>query len=756
MSPPQASLLAPPSTPQETMPRSHRPTSPTPRRQSTATRALANARGEEAATLEALESRQLLSFDPTPAEQYMLELSNRFRLNPQAELALLTSALGEPARSIDADVDSALRFFRVSGSLLRSQWTSLRPAQPLAWNQNLYRAAEFHSQEMINQDAQEHQLPGEADLGGRATAFNYTNWSTLGENIYAYARSIDHGHAGFLLDWGDGPGGIQSPPGHRNTLINDNFREVGIRVLNPGRRTGKETGPLVITQDFGRRFNQGSPFLLGVAFGDANGDRAYSLGEGVPGVTITAVSTATPGPGTSPPTFTTTTMSAGGWQMQVPAGRYNVTFTGGPFRSGVTYADIVVSSSNVKVDAQVGVTPPAPVLSLTGNATTILANDTVPSRADFTDLGNANLTNQTIIRSFIITNTGNRALTFASTNPVRITGSSSLGLSDFRIVQSTPAELEPGQSATIQIQFDPSALGLRQAVVNLVSNDLASPTFTFAIQGRGVQRAVAEVSGRGVLIPHADTSPTTSDWTSFAGVNYFGSVTALSPLAQSKVRIFTLTNRGLLPLTFTQARIVESTTAQSAGLASDPGAFEIFSAPAGTLSPGQSTQIRIRFTPTAPGFNHVTLNLTTSDPVAPTYSIDLRGNGLPAARLDILGNGALILNGSTTPTLSNRTDFGVVAELSGSRARLFTLRNSGSADLRFASVDPVQIITGESGEFSLALAITPGLVLRPGELTTLRVRFDPIGLGPRQTTIQILSSDPLAPDFEFAIRGVGV
>ena len=56
-------------------------------------------------------------------EQYMLELINRMRANPSAELSILLN-------SGDANVNSALAYFNVNQTTLQSQWNSLAPAPP--------------------------------------------------------------------------------------------------------------------------------------------------------------------------------------------------------------------------------------------------------------------------------------------------------------------------------------------------------------------------------------------------------------------------------------------------------------------------------------------------------------------------------------------------------------------------------------------------------------------------------------------------
>ena len=86
-------------------------------------------------------------------------------------------------------------------------------------------------------------------------------------------------------------------------------------------------GPLVITQDFGARYDQGNSYLLGVVYNDSNRNNVYNAGEGLGGVSVSIVGSAG--------SFNTTTMTAGGYQLQVPSGSYTVTFSGGsvqPYR----------------------------------------------------------------------------------------------------------------------------------------------------------------------------------------------------------------------------------------------------------------------------------------------------------------------------------------------------------------------------------------------------------------------------------------
>lgn len=298
--------------------------------------------------VESLEVRLCLSPTPTPAEQETLELINRLRTNPQGELNRLFSGFS-PLRGRDPNVDVSVRFFGTNAAILESQFASLVAVPPLAWNTELAAAAETHNNLIVQNQQQEHRFPGEADLLERTIAAGYTSPQLVGENIFAFSESALFGHAGLAVDWGDNDSnsangfgsGIQSPPGHRNNLMNPQFLEVGLSVIE-GIPNTSAVGPQSVTQDFGRRSNAGNAAVLGVVFSDSNTNGHYNSGEGLGGVTIEVS-----GPSG---TFTTSTWSSGGYQVQVPAGTYTVKASGGGLGAVRTVSQITVGNNHVKVD----------------------------------------------------------------------------------------------------------------------------------------------------------------------------------------------------------------------------------------------------------------------------------------------------------------------------------------------------------------------------------------------------------------------
>ncbi|MBI1311218.1 hypothetical protein GC176_07910 [bacterium] len=299
---------------------------------------------------EILELRLLLTTGPTPLEQELLEYVNRMRTDPQGELDRVFSSYPSPLIARDPAVQAAIDTFHVDGETLVAQMAALQPVAPLVWNDSLHDAAATHNEQMVAFDQQSHQLPGESVLLSRAAAAGY-RWLfsvELGENVFAYANSPAFAQAGFAVDWGDTPTGIQDPAGHRDTLMNPNFEEIGIAIATELDPT-TTVGPLVVTEEFGTRGNFSSPMLVGVVFDDQNTDGFYNAGEGLSDVSITVS-----GPFGF---YSTTSMTAGGYQMHVAPGFWTITASGGGLSEPMVYSNVHIGVENFKLDFSTHVEP---------------------------------------------------------------------------------------------------------------------------------------------------------------------------------------------------------------------------------------------------------------------------------------------------------------------------------------------------------------------------------------------------------------
>ena len=295
--------------------------------------------------------------DPSHEEQYWLELTNRFRADPVAELDRLVnydppvtgSAYDNPSSDDDL-ISTALTFFDVKADMLRDQFNALTPAPPLAWSNDLHDSALRYASFVIDASSQDHSLDG-LDLIPRIRAYSdytFSGGGSAAENLFAFTRTVLHGHSAYVIDWG-GPTGIQAPPGHRDALINNANQEIGIALV-PETNSRTEVGPFVNVQHLAVDYAIG-PFLTGVTYEDADQDRFYSIGEGLDGLTVEVFqSNGTASNPSSSPVATTTTSSSGGYRIELSPGIYNVRFTGPSVDQ--TYSTIdFTTGQNVKLDA---------------------------------------------------------------------------------------------------------------------------------------------------------------------------------------------------------------------------------------------------------------------------------------------------------------------------------------------------------------------------------------------------------------------
>ena len=260
---------------------------------------------------------------PTAQEQYMLELVNRARANPNAE-----------AQRQGIDLNQGLANGTLDGSA----------KQALVFNFDLIDSSRSHSQWMLDQDQFSHTGAGGSSAGDRMRQANYDftgNW-TWGENI-AYQGST--GDINPTTTIAAEHNSLFKSSGHRTNILSDNFREIGIGAIE-GEYNGYNA--LMTTQNFARSGND--VFLTGVAFDDAvTDDDFYTVGEGLGGINVTATNS-------NGQTFSTTTYDSGGYQLALEAGTYEIDFSGGNLGQTVERT-VTVGDRNVKLDLATDLLP---------------------------------------------------------------------------------------------------------------------------------------------------------------------------------------------------------------------------------------------------------------------------------------------------------------------------------------------------------------------------------------------------------------
>lgn len=246
------------------------------------------------------------------AEQYLLELINRSRLDPAAEAARYGIDLNE--------------------SLSPGQ-ISTAAKQVLAPNEALNIAAENHSSWMIATDTFSHTGAGGSRPWDRAVAAGYGS-TNVGENIAfsgTSASSFDleamvaSQHANLFLS-----------AGHRTNMLNGTWREAGIGQVNGAfTYSGTTYNSSLVTELFG--LNGTKAFVTGVAYNDTDKDGFYSMGEGRGGVVFSAGGNSD------------TTAASGGYAVSVNQG--SAVQVSGTTQGGTAFSVTVdMTIGNVKLD----------------------------------------------------------------------------------------------------------------------------------------------------------------------------------------------------------------------------------------------------------------------------------------------------------------------------------------------------------------------------------------------------------------------
>jgi hypothetical protein len=127
--------------------------------------------------------------------------------------------------------------------------------------------------------------------------------------------------------------------------------------------------------------------------------------------------------------------------------------------------------------------------------------------------------------------------------------------------------------------------------------------------------------------------------------------------------------------------------------------------------------------------------------------------GTSGPEMDVRGNSVSIADGDSTPSLSDRTDFGLAEVTGGSVSHTFTIHNLGDTDLNLTGVPKVSLSGAHAADFSVTLQ--PSSPVVAGGSTSFTVVFNPSDSGLRTAAISIANNDDNENPYNFAIQGSG-
>lgn len=363
-----------------------------------------------------------------------------------------------------------------------------------------------------------------------------------------------------------------------------------------------------------------------------------------------------------------------------------------------------------------------PEIDVSGNNVEIVDGDTTPSAADHTDFGTLLVANGIITRTYTISNTG--------TSVLNIAGATIGGFhaADFSISLPPVATVAAGGSIDIGVTFHATAPGVRNAILNINSNDANEGVYNFSIKGTALSPEVT-VSGNSTSIANGDSTPRTADHTDFGTVNVNGG---------TLVRTFTITNSGTAPM-FVGGVGVSGTGA---------GSFTVTKQTSSPVAAGGNTTFEVTFDPGAAGLASAEVGFVTDDVDEGFYNFSIQGTGA-APEIAVTGNSVDIADGDATTSATDHTDFGDAVVGAGTVVRTFTIRNTGAASLAVSGIT----LTGPNAA-DFAVTQLPGAsVAATGGSTTFQVTFTPGVGGTRKAVLNIANDDLDENPFNFSIQG---
>ncbi|MFT3793931.1 choice-of-anchor D domain-containing protein [Flavobacterium sp.] len=356
-----------------------------------------------------------------------------------------------------------------------------------------------------------------------------------------------------------------------------------------------------------------------------------------------------------------------------------------------------------------------PEIDIQGNATSIANADATPTTTDWTDFGSA-----TVTRTFTIFNQGNTLLNIGT---ITFTGANA---TEFTVTALPASPVGAFSSTTFTVTFAPTATGTRNATISIPNNDSNENPYTFAIRGTGVAQEI-DVQGNATSIADGDTTPTTADWTDFSTV-------ALS-------RTYTIRNLGNLVLTL-------GTITFSGTNATD---FSVTASP-GTVVPAfGSVTATVAFNPGGIGQRNATMNIPNNDSNENPYDYAIRGTGgVPEINIKSQYN-VNIVDGTTTTSTSDQTNFGEVSMDGGSVYVNLIIENTGTGALAIGAASFSGV---NASNFSVISA--PASTIAAGGNSRFKIAFTPTTIGVKNAMFSIVNNDSDENPYNFALSGTGV
>ncbi|MDD4052346.1 MAG: choice-of-anchor D domain-containing protein, partial [candidate division Zixibacteria bacterium] len=350
-----------------------------------------------------------------------------------------------------------------------------------------------------------------------------------------------------------------------------------------------------------------------------------------------------------------------------------------------------------------------PEIDIQGNNVTISDGSAAVTLINHSHFGAVDLAAGSVTRTFTIRNLGAAALTLSGASPyVAVSG---VQAANFIVSAAPAASIPAAGSTTFQVTFTPTAAGNHNATLSIASDDADESPYTFAILGRGFTPRDLVVAGI--------TAPTAANGTYL----HQGVIFDMEYWKHETLGYYLFNDE----YEGTRYWNIDVDTDDS-----DTDYLFYFASEAGTP---------VGLTGWSRGTG------ITGDP--------LINEANPAPDIMVRGNGVAIVDDDASPAFADHTQFGSLTVSSGSRARTFTIENTGNAVLTLTGPSPYVAVSGAAaGDFSVTTP--PAATIAAYGSTTFTVTFDAAAEGARSATLSIASDDDDESPYNFSIQGNGV
>lgn len=244
-----------------------------------------------------------------------------------------------------------------------------------------------------------------------------------------------------------------------------------------------------------------------------------------------------------------------------------------------------------------------------------------------------------------------------------------------------------------------------------------------------------DVKGNGNSIADGDQTPTTTDNTDF-GSSY-----------TSITKVFVIENTGDIALNLT-----DDPRVYIGGTNADK--FTVNNQPATSIATSGSSNFTVTFDPDgATGIMNAEITIANDDTDENPYNFYIKGTGAepPAPEMDVQGNGTSISDGDITPSTIDDTDFGSTYN---TISKIFTIENTGTADLTLSSTPKVYIGGSNAALFAVDQPTSP---IAASGSATFTITFDPAGAtGIKEANVVIDNNDTDENPYNFNIKAEGI